>query len=798
MLLHSLQQQSLPDVLLQVVSLIWRRFRKLMLGLTALACYFASPADVFAQKGGATPQEPRQWALLIGVEKYQHASPLQYTVNDVTQIARTLLERGGVAKERILEITDAAKDPRYQPLKSNLETEIPLWLKQVPANDQILVYFSGHGVRDKEGNLYLAPIDCDPDDLASTGISVGWFRDQIAACPAAFKLLILDACHAGSEKGAQKEGAFTDKESEGTLGGLEKGAQKERAFTDKELENTFGGLKKVVTLTSSSADENSIIWDDMEQSLFSYWLNQGLKGHADMNNNNGAVDIHELYEYVCERVQHTADTRFGRNQNPKRIVRTGTDGVPVILRLQPQTLKQVLADIGEQVAATMKEYQCSAVGVFEFTDGSGEEELLGASFGPLGRYCSDEVESWLWRHKISVVDRQRMMDAMREKQFSIRDLGKAVAVKELAAKVDGMPVIVKGTILNRSGREIKLRCKLVQVESGELRWSAGGTALLNEHEWGMLGRSVMIRPEDRIGPAPAPGQNLPAQAPQFASEQFIERLDQLSQGPDSHPLHNPNFRFRVWVKAGSLDAKGQFQGVERPLEFRGNNAYLPVRKDEVLQIWVHNNSGQLALMRLLVDGLNTLPEIIANTAIANANPMEPPSPAPWMTRSQSDVMVDGKPKGVITCEWGAHVNLGEARPWVLDPKDEKLKGGQPTWVIDGFVTKTGEDGELRRFIVVDAEQPLAGRQQFTDQLGMITVAFYAPAGIGRGPVGIAPGPLMKQNLKEKKAPQWAISWGSSTSATSMLTRWPMRASRAKLETDGVAKSVQRLLSEKQQ
>ena len=37
----------------------------------------------------------------------------------------------------------------------------------------------------------------------------------------------------------------------------------------------------MATLASSTGDEKSQIWDDKEQSLYSYWLNQGLKGHAD-------------------------------------------------------------------------------------------------------------------------------------------------------------------------------------------------------------------------------------------------------------------------------------------------------------------------------------------------------------------------------------------------------------------------------------------------------------------------------------------------------------------------------------
>ncbi len=226
-----------------------------LIALAGLASWLLAGSIALAQKSeDSKPTQPRQWALLIGVEKYHRASPLRYTVNDVRQLAETLRSRGGVAKEQILEFTDNATNPRYQPLRASLQAELPVWLKQIGANDQILVYFSGHGCRDKDGKLYLAPIDCDPENPTATGIPVEWFREQIAACPAAFKLLIIDACHAGSEKGAQEDGTVTA----------------------KDLGDKFEDLEKVVTLASSSANEKSQIWEDKQQSLFSYWLNQGL------------------------------------------------------------------------------------------------------------------------------------------------------------------------------------------------------------------------------------------------------------------------------------------------------------------------------------------------------------------------------------------------------------------------------------------------------------------------------------------------------------------------------------------
>lgn len=115
-------------------------------------------------------------------------------------------------------------------------------------------------------------------------------------------------------------------------------------------------------------------------------------------------------------------------------------------------------------------------------------------------------------------------------------------------------------------------------------------------------------------------------------------------------------------------------------------------------------------MRLLVDGLNTLPE-----------------------KEES--------KGVATYLVGAPVSLDQARFWILDPESAKVHA------VQGFVTETGREGKLQKFTVVDAQKSLAARQQFTDQIGLITAAFYASGGGSRA-IGTAAGEERVENLEE--------------------------------------------------
>jgi hypothetical protein len=638
-----------------------------------LAIIFAAGAPLTAlaleapSEGGDSPsdQPGKQWALLIGIEKYHQASPLRFTIRDVSEIAKTLKTRGGVTEDRMIEITDQASQPRYQPLRASLMSLLPQWLSKPGPNDQILVYFSGHGFRDKDGHMYLAPIDCDPKNPTETGISIEWFREQIARCPAKFKLLVIDACHAGSEKGE------TDDDT---------------VVAAKDLGEPFRDLTGVVTLASSTGDEKSQIWEEKQQSLFSYWFNQGLKGHAD-ENADSTIDVDELNKYVHGNVVRTARIRFPRSQTPVRIHRSGTPGVPTVLHLKPLSLNQTLADLSEQLTYAMQEQKFERLAVLEFTNDTALGELLGADFGLLGRYCAEALEKQLGEigdGAFRLVDRRRLQSALREQQFKIDDLGSPNALDKLSTSVSGMPVMALGTLRNRAGRVVTLQCKLVETETGDLIASAGGTAWLNESEWAMLGRSAQIKSHGSAVEAPSLDNEESENIEDTQTTHLVNHLD--TQAEEPHPLLDPKFPYQVRVKVNGQVRKGVF---------RGNDLYIPVRKGEKYELEVENRSGHLVLMRLLVDGLNTLPE-------------------------------KEETKGISTMLVAPRVNLADARHWILDPAKSKM------FLIRGFVTETGAAGKLREFLVTDASQSLAARQQFTDQIGMITAAFYAPQGRGLG------------------------------------------------------------------
>jgi hypothetical protein len=292
--------------------------------------------------------------------------------------------------------------------------------------------------------------------------------------------------------------------------------------------------------------------------------------------------------------------------------------------------------------------------------------------------------------KYTVVDRRSLEAALREKDFGLSDLGSTKALGELSDSVGGMPAIAVGTLQNRTGRVVALECSLKQTRGHELAGMARGTALLTASEWAMLGRSVEVRPADR-----RPEIRVDGGEPRAMEEVFIERLERRAEGP--HPFLDPKFPYRVKIM---IKTAGRRLPVERKGVFRGNDMYVPLRKGEVYEIWVENNSGQPTMLRLLVDGLNTRPE----------DPKE------------KDMIV----KGISEEEmWLAaqRVNLDEARPWYMRIEHK-------TVAIRGFFSSIDTGGKYNEFVVSDAPDSLEARRKFSDQIGMITAAFYSVKGGG--------------------------------------------------------------------
>jgi hypothetical protein len=269
----------------------------------------------------------------------------------------------------------------------------------------------------------------------------------------------------------------------------------------------------------------------------------------------------------------------------------------------------------------------------------------------------------------------------------------------LSVGKEKVPVLAIGTLRTRNGRVITAQCRLVGLKGQETLGTAGGSADLNESEWGMLGYSANA-------PLPAP----PTVDRPTPPEPIIA-LDHEAQG--AHPMLDPKFPYRVQIMVGNE---------ERKAVFRGNDMFVPLRKGEVYWIRIENRDPAVVLLRLLVDGRSTLPEKVG-TKNVSVESIENP-------KNEQEVELPAQ-----------RVNLAEARYWRLAPSG--------VFGIRGFFSKLGEDGKYNEFKVTDVPNSLSERETFSDQLGIITAAFYTPKGGSRG-LMTEPGKEQKQKLRMYK------------------------------------------------
>lgn len=141
------------------------------------------------------PEYGQSHALVIGINRYQNASPLGYAVNDARAVYAKLVETFEFPPENVTLLLDEEATVgaiRQQFLRFCDQDQVGL-------DDRIVVFFAGHGTtrRGTRGEVgYLVPYDADLDDLSSL---LRWddLTRNSEMIPAKHMLFIMDACYGG-------------------------------------------------------------------------------------------------------------------------------------------------------------------------------------------------------------------------------------------------------------------------------------------------------------------------------------------------------------------------------------------------------------------------------------------------------------------------------------------------------------------------------------------------------------------------------------------------------------------------
>ena len=103
-------------------------FRRIIFVLLVVCCCSPLPAE--EPKAPPTHKPAQKWALLIGVNDYAYINKLKYCGADMDALRGRLIE-AGFPENHVYLLSDNAKDSKYHPNKTNIETQLDLVTKSI-------------------------------------------------------------------------------------------------------------------------------------------------------------------------------------------------------------------------------------------------------------------------------------------------------------------------------------------------------------------------------------------------------------------------------------------------------------------------------------------------------------------------------------------------------------------------------------------------------------------------------------------------------------------------------------------
>jgi hypothetical protein len=255
-----------------------------------------------------SPKQPkaRLHVLTIGASEYQKYTGLNLPspAKDAKKIAEVLpLQCGpplfGQGEIYTFVGKDASSKNAYHAIKS----------LKVGAEDVAVLYFGGHGLKDKDGGLFLLTYDTDMDDLDHTALSGKKLRDELAKIPCRV-ILILDACHSGA-LGPKQPAALA--KTKPVLDDLT------RELTDDDC--------GVVVWCSAMGSQKAQVDDKAGHGLFTLSLLNALKG-APASKYDHKVYLHHLHAFVFDEVKNNS----GKRQYPSLNLPWTIESFPLLSR----------------------------------------------------------------------------------------------------------------------------------------------------------------------------------------------------------------------------------------------------------------------------------------------------------------------------------------------------------------------------------------------------------------------------------------------------------------------------------
>lgn len=250
---------------------------------------------------------PKFYYIGVGVSQYaDSARNLVYAAKDIMDMAAAFREKYPDAVIHTLTDANATRENLLQ---------LKQWLQQTSVDDNVVISFSGHGLLDKQKDFYFATHKINFKEPQKEGWSFAdmqWLLDSI---PARNKLLLVDACHSGEVDKDEvntsvKKDSVVSKGARSSITGDEPVVGLQNSFAlMQELFSDLGNSNGTVMITAAGGRQYALEGVQWNNGVFTYALLRGLKEMKADANNDGAVSISELRNYLFNEVQRLTDGR---------------------------------------------------------------------------------------------------------------------------------------------------------------------------------------------------------------------------------------------------------------------------------------------------------------------------------------------------------------------------------------------------------------------------------------------------------------------------------------------------------
>lgn len=231
---------------------------------------------------GAKPK-PTLHVFSVGVGEYASSDleNLKYAAKDAQQFEQTIKNMAGNTYSKV----ESQLITNKSATKQNIETSLSKLTNEVQQGDVVMLFFSGHGVKDGD-DAYFMPTDGVAADPAPNSVGFSYIKNRIRRVidKQCTVILFMDACHSGA--------------------------------MFKYKGNKDWSIKEpgMVGFYSSTSSEESAEVDKLENGAFTHALLDGLSGKA--ANPNGQITTLSLQNYITNEVNKSNSKQTPLVENP--------------------------------------------------------------------------------------------------------------------------------------------------------------------------------------------------------------------------------------------------------------------------------------------------------------------------------------------------------------------------------------------------------------------------------------------------------------------------------------------------